>query len=405
MAGGGGRDTSAESEFDDVLGELRGPEATRGLDRLFSVLPSLLRVANPDGPSAGEVADEWMNSPRESNFARYFEEKDVPEGLAGLLGFGAELVEPGPGEIGQAARFLPQAAPFLASALPRPLLERMAQFTRAVGPDGLPVRTRHGTNAAYDRHDPSAWAPGAWFGRAHYSTEGMPQGQYRDLLGPVYHDPNEPDVLDALTSNYIYPGAEGNVRLEYLDMRNPLDYEARADDPMALIDRLIAESISDPAKQAEARTRAGQVLQVFDKARGSIPGHPSHTTMGDALLAAQSGMSGNGPSLLNGRLGSAPYAARAAFRSGYDGIIGRSYDPFGSVGYTGPLVYATPQRDQIIPAGNIPAALVGMKNRGMIDTSEPGIQELFDLYDSPPALDEWRVREDEVLRMLRSSLS
>jgi hypothetical protein len=251
------------------------------------------------------------------------------------------------------------------------------------------MRFLHGTPWVYNMPDPGA-ANSTYFGSARYGTAGQTVSDLANdvadaerVLGwdvPTTHrvldgtggarvaDPNlelttaryAGDVLD-YDGHHTYNGAglAPNVRGEFYDVRNPLDFEQQItfEDAERLIQKIMG---SDPATTSAIR-HISRRFQGRD------------LTVGDALEAIEKQIG----SRARGGVGS---AADAAYSSGFDGIVSRASTVTGTPGGQGAVQWAIPSTNQIIPAGNIPDALVALERRGIIE-AEPW-KRLFDAATS-----------------------
>lgn len=364
--------------FNAILEDVRGgPFGGDYSANLGTIYDFLLR---PPGETFAPI--ERRSSPGEAIAARFPER---PEGS--LANIGTELVlgaaEPGPSEWLRA----------LSMTLPRPLLRALGSVTRAVDGSGNPMRFLHGTPWAYDLPDPGA-VNNTYFGKARYGTAGHTaselSGGWRSAesdLGwqvpPVHRiedargnawvaDPNlelttarySGDIVDHAGDATHFGGTLApNVRGEFYDVRNPLDFEQEISFEDA--EQLIHKIMGSGPRTTKAVSGLSRRFQ----------GRPS--TVGDVLREIDRQIR---PFTYYGQDGAVRHASNAAYEAGFDGIVSRARDVAGTPGGRGAIQWAIPSTDQIIPAGSIPDALVALERRGIIEA--PPWQRLFDAATS-----------------------
>ncbi len=103
--------------------------------------------------------------------------------------------------------------------------EEVAQLTKVVGPEGKPLRVYHGTGQVFDKYDLARSSPDAGIGKGVWTTDSP-----------------------AMASNFASKGSNPNVRMHFLDVRNPLGM----DEPVteALAAKLAGKEI-DPRQLAK----------------------------------------------------------------------------------------------------------------------------------------------------------
>lgn len=255
-------------------------QGMRAGDYVFGVLPTALRAANPDGPGVREAVEDYWGRSDDASYQQYLREKGLPEWAAQLGGLGAELVEPGPGEIEmlflpfrRSVRGLPDAEFVLEEASYNPagvtgMAETLKELrgkipdsvisVHALGPREYEVRVlEDGVELSANLHP----------GGGHINTltnldaDGTPKIP-RSILA----------FLDAADANQVpidtFPSAFSHRRMrteELREMYNQLGFEPLPNDADTFYREPLPVEYND--RKIEARRRIDGYMQGYEKSR------------------------------------------------------------------------------------------------------------------------------------------
>lgn len=132
--------SSPSASTDKSLSDLL-EEAAYGLSSQVRTGVTRLR-----GGDVTAVEEEMRADPSAGSYAATYRDLGVPGFLANVLGFGTEILEPGPGEFAA----LGKALPGLAAALPSSVMRALGKASGLADEAGEAIRLGHGTGTTFD---------------------------------------------------------------------------------------------------------------------------------------------------------------------------------------------------------------------------------------------------------------